>query len=354
MGIKISIIVPCYNVEAFLDRCLSSIVNQTIGVGNLQIILVNDASTDGTLEKMKEWEEKYPDNILIITYDKNIRQGGARNRGMEYAEGEYIGFVDSDDWIELQMYEELYEKATKGDYDVVRCKHIRDTGDGKTYEYKEREDQSYFFEKSQGIYIHGDLNCGNNGEYGGLWSGIYKRELLLNNKLFFPEGLKYEDNFWGALLELYQKDLYIVDMPYYHYYANMDSTILKKNNFDIMDKLTIEVMLLEEYKKRGLYELLKPKIFYGFIQRAYLNFLFSIFIRFDYIPIDLNDLIDIVKKCFPDCENWINILSEQSMEHDKFLLKLLVSGQHYTKEMQENIKKEYKRRIIDIYSKNVN
>ena len=104
----ISIIVPCYNVEQYIDRCLDSIVKQTIGFNNLQVIVVNDASTDGTLEKLIQWEKQYPQNILIITYDVNIKQGGARNRGLQYADAEYIGFVDADDWIEPEMYEELY------------------------------------------------------------------------------------------------------------------------------------------------------------------------------------------------------------------------------------------------------
>ena len=123
---KISVIIPCFNVEAYIDRCLESVMNQTIGLERLEVILVNDASTDSTLEKLYQWERRFPENIMVVTYEQNIRQGGARNIALQYATGEYIGFVDADDWIAEDMYRELYEKISTGKYDVVRCKFIRE------------------------------------------------------------------------------------------------------------------------------------------------------------------------------------------------------------------------------------
>lgn len=84
---KISVIVPCFNVESTIDRCLESIVKQTVGINSLEIILVNDASIDGTFAKLCEWEGKYPDSIMVINCKGNKRPGGARNIGMEYASG---------------------------------------------------------------------------------------------------------------------------------------------------------------------------------------------------------------------------------------------------------------------------
>lgn len=89
----ISIIIPCYNVEKYIDRCLESVVNQTIGIENLEVLCVNDASTDGTLNKLHSWERRYPNEIAVITYEVNQRQGGARNIGMKYANAEYFGFI---------------------------------------------------------------------------------------------------------------------------------------------------------------------------------------------------------------------------------------------------------------------
>lgn len=165
---KISVIIPCYNVENYLDRCMETIVNQTIGIENLEVILVNDASTDGTLDKMKVWEDKYPEDIMLVTYEQNIRQGGARNVGMSYASCDYIGFVDSDDWIELDMYENLYRIAVEGDYDCVKGKFERNESIDDVHIYNEPgEDQEYHFECVDGFYVQEIDKIGNIGIWGG-------------------------------------------------------------------------------------------------------------------------------------------------------------------------------------------
>ena len=98
MCIEVSVIVPVYNVEKYLNRCVESLLNQTYK--NIEIILVNDASPDNSIAIMKEYEKKYPDIIKCIYLTKNVRQGGARNRGLKIAKGKFICFVDSDDWVD--------------------------------------------------------------------------------------------------------------------------------------------------------------------------------------------------------------------------------------------------------------
>lgn len=319
-------------------------MNQTIGIENLQIILINDASTDDTLEKLKEWEQRYPDSILIITYDENIRQGGARNRGLEYADGEYIGFVDSDDFVEKDMYKTLYDIAKETDYDVVRCKFVRDEeGKDITLDKLVRRDVLYEFEKRGDFYFHDVKDTGDNGDYGGVWSGIYKRELAIDKGILFPEKLRYEDNYWLEILQLYQKNLYIVDRQLYHYWVNDESTIMKQNSLAIMDKLTIEAMILEEYKRCGAYNCFDDKLFFDFISRAYAGFLYHIFMRFDYIPVDINDLKAFVKACFPDYKERLNVGIDMDMqcEENKILVGTLISDKHYSADEQEQIRYDF-------------
>jgi glycosyltransferase involved in cell wall biosynthesis len=129
--IKISVIVPCYNVESFIDQCIGSLVRQTIGLECLEFIFVDDASTDGTLQKLQQWEKKYPEQILLIPCAKNRRQGAARNVGMQYASGEYIGFVDADDYISPEMYQRLYDIARKEQCDMVTCLFVREDREGR-------------------------------------------------------------------------------------------------------------------------------------------------------------------------------------------------------------------------------
>lgn len=275
----ISAIIPCYNVEKYIDRCLSSVVQQSIGMEHMQIILVNDASTDNTLEKLLLWETRYSDNILVITYEQNIRQGGARNIGLNYATGDYIGFVDSDDWIEPDMYEVLVEKMLEGVYDVVNCQLIRDKGNDEEANFQP--------------------------EWGGIVTGLYDRELIYGHNIVFPENVSYEDNYWGSLIKHYVKNSYRIERPLYHYFINQNSTVTSRNSISQLDRMDMETLLLDEYIKRGFFEKDNEQIFDEFLTRYFLNTWFIIFTRFDDVPNVLEEMIDTIFKYFPDYKDRI-------------------------------------------------
>ena len=113
---KISVIVPVYNVENYIDRCINSIINQTFE--DLEIILVDDKSPDGSPQKCDEWG-KQDGRIKVIHKSRNEGLGFARNTGLEYAMGEYVTFVDSDDWIDLNMYSDLYSLCKQYNADII-------------------------------------------------------------------------------------------------------------------------------------------------------------------------------------------------------------------------------------------
>lgn len=263
---KVSIIIPCYNVEQYIDRCMETVVHQTIGLSHMEIILVNDASTDGTLKKLKQWEKQYSNNIILVTYERNLRQGGARNIGLSYASGEYIGFVDADDWIEPDMYEKLVEQMEQTTCDMVKCRMIRDKGDGEE-------------------------NCFE-PEKGGIVTGLYKRELIYDHNISFPENMSYEDNFWGSLIAHYVNESIYIEQALYHYFVNPNSTVMARNCMAQLDRMKIETMLLDEYKQRGFFENDNQQIFDDFLRRYYLNTWFIIFTKFDNIPDVLPRMID--------------------------------------------------------------
>lgn len=271
---KISIIIPCYNVQHLIDRCLESVTQQTIGLEHLEIILINDASTDNTLDKLMEWERRYPDNIVVVTYNENLRQGGARNVGLSYASGDYIGFVDSDDWLEQDMYETLARKMLTGEYDVVRCQFIRDAGNGG--------------------------ESGFEPEWGGIVTGLYTNELIFGHDISFPEHMSYEDNYWGTMINHYVKNVCSVERVLYHYYINPNSTVTSRNQIAQLDRMKIETMLLDEYIKRGFFQKEKDNMFDEFFERYYLNTWFIIFTRFDEIPDVLHEMIETISYYFPD------------------------------------------------------
>ncbi len=275
---KISVIVPCYNVSDYIERCMNSLLNQTIGFDNLELILVDDASTDNTLEKLKRYEKQYPNQIILIPCQKNGRQGTARNIGLQYATSPYIGYVDSDDWIEPDMYEKMYEKITTYDCDVVYCRHIRDDGtvqDG--------------FEKQTGkqdtcILIEDDAQRGEflvSDVIGvGVWDKLYKRELLINNQIVFPQKLAYEDICFGAMIYLYARKIYILEERLYHYYVNWESTVLQMDRPHHMDIFEVNEMKWQEYIQRDAYSRFPLAVQYDFVKSYYLAGLKMLLLRY--------------------------------------------------------------------------
>ncbi len=278
---KISIIVPCYNVATLVPRCISSLLNQTIGLENLEIILVNDASTDTTLEVLLEYEKQYPNNIIVINLEENVRQGGARNIGMQYATAEYIGFVDADDWVEHNMYERLYIKSLAYDCDIVSCRYTRDTEEGILEANKGERDSFIIFDdvnrRKQALMI--DFG-------GGVWSKLYKKSFIFDNEITFPEKLSYEDNYWSALERLYVKRFYLLEECLYHYCVNLNSTILTKNALHHLDRMPIEIMKIEFYKDKNVFDLYHDQIEANFLSMFYVNTLHILFTRFDVLPLE--------------------------------------------------------------------
>lgn len=336
----ISVIVPCYNVEKYVDRCVETIVNQTIGVENLEIILVNDASTDGTLDRLKQWEESYSDQIMVITYEENLRQGGARNIGLQYASADYVGFVDSDDWIEPTMYEELYRHVTEGQYDMVKGKFIRERFPGEfPIVEKDRKDVYCTFKKIVGYCCHEIEHTGNNGEYGGIWSGIYRKSKIVENQVWFPEKVAYEDNYWSAVLDLYMENIYIVDKVLYHYFVNTSSTVTTRNAKHHFDRLAIEIGILDEYEQRGCFEIFRETLEWNFIKKFYLNTWFIIFTRFDDIPDVFNFMQETILERFPNYKENPNLSKCTLRERE--LLRLLDVPEGLSVEVLQRVKNVY-------------
>lgn len=109
---KVSVIIPCFNATKYLPKCFMSLVQQTIGIDQIELIFVDDASTDedATWNMLQEFERAYPESIMILKLEENMRQGGARNVALQYATGEYIAFVDADDFVAENFLLETYEK----------------------------------------------------------------------------------------------------------------------------------------------------------------------------------------------------------------------------------------------------
>ena len=288
MDARITIIIPCYNVDKYIDRCMQSIEEQTLGMQTFQIILIDDGSTDCTMDKLIAWQTKYPFQIQIVHNSKNKRQGTCRNIGMQRAKGEYIGFVDADDWLEPDMYEKLLEVADIGKCDVVHCDSSKDT-EFKYWttlqeKYTGRLDRLIAIEHAEdrGRMIASNLL----GTY--VVTKLYRRSFLEQNSIHFPEKLLFEDIYWMGLLNCYAQKIGIVEERLYHYFMNPDSVSRIRNQEQNRDIMQVNRLLWEEYGNRGLLESdFAEALKYEMLCTYYLTTVKMIFLRYDEIPYDM-------------------------------------------------------------------
>lgn len=230
----VSIIVPVYNVEKYFEKCADSIIAQTYK--NLEIILVNDGSTDCSGELCDRYASM--DDRIIVIHQENAGLSGARNRALDIAKGEFIGFVDSDDFIDPDMFQTLYNKAVTTGSDIVECNLHH------TYvNFEDTEIVEKYFDKTHLLCLGRCV----------VWNKIYRHELIQKAKIRFPLGLHYEDmEFYAKLIPNVESYDY-VDITPYHYVQRAVSI----NNYST-DKVCHIFQILKNivayYKQIGIYD----------------------------------------------------------------------------------------------------
>lgn len=318
----ISIIVPCYNVEKYIERCFDSLVNQTIGIECLELIFVDDCSTDRTWERLVELEAGCPDSVMIIHCDENGRQGRARNIGLECASAPYIGFVDSDDWVEQDMFEKLYQKIVENNCDIAMCRSWRDYAKAEQELAPKRTGEAdrilYIdtLEKRRTFLALGSIEFG-------VWNKLYRTELLRDNQIFFPEKLAYEDHFFATLLYFYTNKVYILEERLYHYFVNEQSTVLVSNATHHFDILTVDTMLWDECERRGLVDGYRQELEYQFLSLCYLMSMKMMLLRMSEVPYSFfAELKSETLKRVPDYKHNLYV-KELVTDLNKIVLELL-------------------------------
>lgn len=262
--IKISVIVPIYNVEKYLKRCLDSLVNQTLE--DIEIILVNDASPDNCINIMEEYKNKYPFKIKIVNSKVNLKQGGAKNLGLNIAKGEFVGFIDSDDWISHEMYEKLYKRAIETNSDIVDC-DLYWASDGSNIIRSEKSNYmnqtgELTTNKKKSLILHS----------GRMVTKIYKREIFEENSIRFSENLCYEDNEIIPLIMVFSQKLSKVEEELYYYFvSNSTSTTRKLDSLHHFDRLITAKRMVDNFKKCKQYNVYKSEVDFRFIELFYVN-----------------------------------------------------------------------------------
>ena len=312
---KLSVIVPVYNMAADkkLEYCLESLVNQTIE--DYEIIAVDDCSTDNSLEILRSYEKKYPEKFKVIASPVNKKQGGAKNLGLEIAKGEWIGFIDSDDWITPDYYEKLLKKAEETGADMVGCdyhltgEHSMEIGQIVP---NNRPEQAGILtkEKYQSLILDG----------GSLVVKIYKRGIILDYPNRFPEGIFYEDNAISNSWMLRAKHFEYIQEPMYYYYQHNASTVHTITEKRCEDRMQAARIMIEEARQFGFLEEYKEEIESSFTTLFYVNTLFSYMMgvkkqKFTFIKAMGEEM----KKTFPDFRKNKYYLSRVHAEERKLI-----------------------------------
>lgn len=254
---KVSVVVPCFNVAKYLPDCIESLVHQTIGVADIEIILVDDASTDNgaTWNVIKDYESRYSKTITAVSLKQNMRQGGARNVGISYAGGKYLCFCDADDWLVLDALELLYNTAEKYGADEVefhlkkvldrRQKNVRSEaeGEGSHLEIIESEEErKRFVYRIDRTYTLGFSNK------------FYLLSVVKERKLRFPEKVVMEEPAFTLPCKFYIKRYYYLNRELYYYYQSEGSTLHSYLGERKHDNAKVWLGIIEDMKKRNLFE----------------------------------------------------------------------------------------------------
>ena len=263
---RVSVVVPCFNSASYLHHCMDHLIGQTIGIENIEIILVDDASTDdgATWQAIMQYENRYPDSIIAVRLEENLRQGGARNVGISYASGEYLLFCDSDDWLRVEALELLYNVITHENADVVEfCNQDVTT-------YDEIDTPPACGNRSREILVRTD---GERRKYiltstdeltFGCWNKIYSMQLIREHQIKFAEHLIYEEPSFVLPVRLYAVKHVFLDAVLHYYYQNPEGTMKGSWNGRQLDNANVWVRLFEDLKARGFVDKFPLELEYMF------------------------------------------------------------------------------------------
>lgn len=241
--VKVSVIVPCFNSEKYISKALDSLLSQTLD--DMEIIVINDGSSDNSKEIIDEYYKKYPDKIRVY-HQENKGIASVRNYGLSLVNGEYFGFLDSDDYTKSDMYFKMYAKAKETDADMVVSNFMW------VSDKKERLEK-------EGPYIAGkDMMV---KLFATLWNKIYKTSLIKESGLKFPDGNRYEDACFLYCLSSILKKVEFIDEAFVSY-VQVSTSITHTNNQQVKNMITVFNIIYDYYKNNNLFDEYKDELEY--------------------------------------------------------------------------------------------
>lgn len=258
--IKISVIVAVYNVEKYLDQCLNSLVNQNFS--SYEVLVINDGSPDNSEEIIKKYENKFP-QIIKYFYKENAGYSHTKNFGIKKSRGEYIIFVDGDDWVEKNYLAALYKYAKKRNLDIAICNFYNVYGNRKVKNLSLRRSIT-----KKGFYFFIPSSC----------TKLIKKKLFIDNNIYFPEDIWYEDMATSPRLVTKARKIGYIDKSLYNYRRH-DSSIMSsvneklvidhKKSLDILYDDLLKQDIFKNYKKQ--YEMWYINTILGIYKKTKVN-----------------------------------------------------------------------------------
>lgn len=268
--VKVSVILPVYGVTQYIEKCAQSLLDQTLQ--EMEFIFVDDHGPDNSIELVQKMIENHPrkEQFVFLKPEHNMGAGMARNYAIPYAKGEYIAFVDSDDWIEPTMFEELYNEAiAKGGVDLCCGQASKDYLDGRPSEILKnpevasgkltREKRSYFLTHYVSLF----------------WTFIYKKEMVEKHHIRYPESRSADDSYFVTSNLLLADSIAYVNKPFYHYLIRPGSVCSTKDSTKYQKRLATFTSLMSFLKEKGCYAGYKNEIDFIYIKKGYLSSVFN-------------------------------------------------------------------------------
>jgi glycosyltransferase involved in cell wall biosynthesis len=357
---KVSVIVPVYNVSKYLERCLNSLVNQTLT--DIEIIIINDVSPDPLDDKICLKYAKKDSRIKYIKHKKNKNLGGARNTGINAAEGEYIAFVDSDDWVDLDMYEILYSKAKETGFDIISSGSIREFENGRSSAIlnANETDDEWIWDDLLTTFLKARAGEIDKRFPSSVWNKLYKRSFLNKHNIRFEEGYYFEELMFSINSFYYCKKMMLLPQNFYHWYIREGSISNTVTDLHMNSIFYGYQYIKDFFKKKKIYteenKRLIDKLFYrqlfdiyicnnGDKIKPYINKIIQKmnkdFDNYNFIEFCILDKIELKKekeeinklqKSYRILENKIKVLDQNNKKLNKKIIKTIESNKNLKKE----------------------
>lgn len=258
---KVSVIVPFYNVERYLEKCLDTLVNQTLK--DIEIIVVNDGSKDNSKQIVEKIMKEFPDKMVYLEKE-NGGLSDARNYALPYVKGEYVAFLDSDDYVEKDMYEKMYELAKKENSDMVECDFYWE------YPNHQKKDEGQRYQGKKEMLEKVRVVA---------WNKLIKKEILETANVKFPKGYRYEDvEFTYKLIPYLEKVSFLKETCVH--YVQREGSISNLQNERTKEIFDVLEHVIQYYQEKGIYETYQTQLEYIYIRYAFC----SSFLRMVKIP----------------------------------------------------------------------